>query len=175
MHTQIHTHACTPARTRAHTHTHIHTHTHEHTDYTKLNLHSLKQAANRDLWRMKTAECNGKHGRSVVGGKEMFWGYTWMSPEALPCRWTEDRKGAGTSSIESGARNLEASSSCRLWMEQQYWAVQEGLLTPLSFARHHLSPLAAFTSGAYFLHIGRRWQWICKFYTANFKGIFGGL
>ena len=29
-----------------------------------------------------------------------------------------------------------------------------GLLTPLSFARHHLSPLAAFsfTSGAYFLH-----------------------
>ena len=38
----------------AHTHTHTHTHTgtrmHEHIDYTKLNLCSLKQAANRDLW-----------------------------------------------------------------------------------------------------------------------------
>jgi len=28
-----------------------------------------------------------------------------------------------------------------------YWAIQAGLLTPLTFARHHLSPLAAFTSG----------------------------
>ena len=56
----------------------------------------------------------------------------------------------------------------------QYWAVQAGLLTPLTFARHHLSPLAAFTSGAYFLHNGSRWQWICEFYTANFKDIFGG-
>ena len=37
-----------------------------------------------------------------------------------------------------------------------YWAVQAGLLTPLTFARHRLSPLAAFTSGAYFLHNGRR-------------------
>ena len=55
-----------------------------------------------------------------------------------------------------------------------YWAVQAGLLTPLTFARHRLSPLAAFTSGAYFLYNGRQWQWICEFYTANFKGIFGG-
>ena len=30
-----------------------------------------------------------------------------------------------------------------------YWAIQVGLLTPLTFARHRLSPLAAFTSGAY--------------------------
>ena len=37
-----------------------------------------------------------------------------------------------------------------------YWAIQAGLLTPLTFARHRLSPLAAFTSGAYFLHTGRR-------------------
>ena len=36
-----------------------------------------------------------------------------------------------------------------------YWAIQAGLLTPLTFARHHLSPLAAFTSSAYFLHTGR--------------------
>ena len=38
------------------------------------------------------------------------------------------------------------------------WAVQAGLLTPLTFGRHRLSPLAAFTSGAYFLHNGRQWQ-----------------
>ena len=55
-----------------------------------------------------------------------------------------------------------------------YWAIQAGLLTPLTFAWHRLSPLAAFTFGAYFLHNGRRWQWILEFYTANFKGIFGG-
>ena len=55
-----------------------------------------------------------------------------------------------------------------------YWAIQAGLLTPLTFARHRLSPLAAFTSGAYFLHNGRQWQWICEFYTANVKGIFWG-
>ena len=55
-----------------------------------------------------------------------------------------------------------------------YSAIQAGLLTPLTFAWHRLSPLAAFTSCAYFLHNGRRWQWICEFYTANFKGIFGG-
>ena len=53
-----------------------------------------------------------------------------------------------------------------------FWAVQVGLLVPLTFAQHCLIPLAAFTSGAYFLHNGR--QWICKFYTANFKDIFGG-
>ena len=55
-----------------------------------------------------------------------------------------------------------------------YWAIQAGLLTPLTFARHRLSPLAACTSGAYFPRNGRRWQWICEFYTANVKGIFWG-
>ena len=34
--------------------------------------------------------------------------------------------------------------------------IQAGLLTPLTFARHRLSSLAAFTSGEYFLHNGRR-------------------
>ena len=36
-----------------------------------------------------------------------------------------------------------------------YWVVQVGWLTPLTFARHHLSPMVAFTSGVYFLHSGR--------------------
>ena len=35
------------------------------------------------------------------------------------------------------------------------WAVQAELLTPLTFAQHRLSPLAAFTSSAYFFHNGR--------------------
>ena len=47
------------------------------------------------------------------------------------------------------------------------------ILTPLTFAWHCLSPLAVFTSSAYFLHNERQWQWICGFYRANFKGIFG--
>ena len=37
-----------------------------------------------------------------------------------------------------------------------YWVVQAGLLTPLTFAWHCLSPLATFTSGVYFLH-NERW------------------
>ena len=49
-------------------------------------------------------------------------------------------------------------------------------LTPLTFARHRLSPLATFTSGAISSQwkAVTHWQWICEFYTANFKGIFGG-
>ena len=31
--------------------------------------------------------------------------------KVIPCRWTENRKGAGTNSGESGARNLEAGST----------------------------------------------------------------
>ena len=49
-----------------------------------------------------------------------------------------------------------------------------GVVKSLDFCPASLSPLAAFTSGAYFLHNGRQWQWICEFYTANFKDIFEG-
>ena len=38
-------------RTHTHTHTHTGNHTHKHSDYAKLNIHSLKQAANaRETW-----------------------------------------------------------------------------------------------------------------------------
>ena len=37
-----------------------------------------------------------------------------------------------------------------------YWPVQAGLLAPLTFTWHRLSPLAAFTSGVYFLHNGKQ-------------------
>ena len=69
---------------------------------------------------MKTAARNRKHGRSTVLGKEMFIGniLEWVQRgflserkgKIIPCLWTEDRKGAGTNSGESGARNLEAES-----------------------------------------------------------------
>ena len=52
------------------------------------------------------------------------------------------------------------------------WAVQAGLLTPFTFTRRRLSPLRAFTYGAYLFLNGRRWQWIGESYTANFKGYF---
>ena len=46
-----HTHTHLP-HPPTYTHTHTHTRTHKHTDYTKLNLHNFKQAANRDLrWK----------------------------------------------------------------------------------------------------------------------------
>ena len=38
-------------------------------------------------------------------------------------------------------------------MSSCYWVVQAGVLTPLTFALHHLSPLAAFTSGVYFFTV----------------------
>ena len=50
-----------------------------------------------------------------------------------------------------------------------------GLLIPLTFARHRLShwlfllPVCTFSTDN-----GRRWLRIYEFYTANFKGIFGG-
>ena len=50
----------------------------------------------------------------------------------------------------------DACSVSLLSPQPLYWAIQAGLLTPLTFARHHLNPLAAFTSGAYFLRKGRR-------------------
>ena len=78
------------------------------------------------------------------------------------------------SNINSKAQANMHTSWNNQCIQCSYWAIQAGLLTPLTFARHRLSPLAAFTSGAYFLHNVRRWQWICELDTANFKGIFGG-
>ena len=53
-HTHTHTHTHTHCHTHTHTHMHARTHTHtgtsthEHSDYAKLNLHSLKWAAELD-------------------------------------------------------------------------------------------------------------------------------
>ena len=57
---------------------------------------------------------------------------------------------------ESGRQLVRFTDGGLIFTACSYWAIQAGLLTPLTFARHCLSPLAAFTSGAYFLHNGRR-------------------
>ena len=94
--------------------------------------------------------------------------------------WQPTQEGKQTSqeyaSTSKRPRSNQAPWVKKSWLPWRhlYWAIQAGLLTPLTFARHCLSPLAAFTSSAYFLHNGRRWQWICEFYTANVKGIFWG-
>ena len=89
-------------------------------------------------------------------------------------RVCHDKTFAATKMMLVAAPYLPASIKTSFSALPVYWAIQAGLLTPLTFARHRLSPLAAFTSGAYFLHNGRQWQWIWEFYIANVKGIFWG-
>ena len=59
-------------------HTHAHTHrgtrTHKHSDYTKLNLHSLKWAANGDLIKMD--EDSGTEHKNMAGLQ--FWENTFF-------------------------------------------------------------------------------------------------
>ena len=98
---------------------------------------------------------------------QLFWVF---SPQRLTCR----KKTLKISLRHSTAQVQSSYSIFDTSYSIIYWEVQAGLLTPLTFAQHRFSPLAAFTSSAYFLHNGMRWQWICEFYTANFKGIFGG-
>ena len=85
IHVHGHTHTHAHAYTHTHTHTHTGTYTHECANYTRLNLHNLKWAANRNYRWVKMAALNGKHDRSIVSllGKQMFWGYTWMSPDHI--------------------------------------------------------------------------------------------
>ena len=117
----------------------------------------------------------------VWGGQ---WLWTGSNEMGLDTDWmklyTTTSSGVLSASLNVTAA-LERQSCCsvvvvflggfHIWFHM-YWA---GLLTPLTFAQHRLSPLVAFTPSACFLHSGRQWQWICKFYTANFKGTFGGL
>ena len=59
----------------------------------------------------------------------------------------------------NGSRSLALSCCLEhralVW---KYWAVQAGLLTPLTFIWDCFCPLATFTSGVYFLHNGRQRQ-----------------
>ena len=46
--------------------------------------------------------------------------------KVIPRRWTENRKGTGTSSVESGVKNLEDSSSCPIKKSESYEPVTKG-------------------------------------------------
>ena len=101
---------------------------------------NLKCAPNRDLRWMKrwtkTATQNGNHGRSVVLGKETSWSLTWMSPgrvsvgeegEVIPCRVTEDRKGAGTNSAKFVSVFLCVQTVvCGLWNIRTWGSLEKG-------------------------------------------------
>ena len=77
--------------------------------------------------------------------------------------------------------NVETAGECVVKRNGFVWAdnsaigrFKRGLLTPLTFARHRLSPLAAFTSGAYFMPQWKAVTVNLRIYTAKIKGIFGG-
>ena len=64
--------------------------------------------------------------------------------------------GEGRLSVSGNIRRKKWMLTWPLFLGCSYWVVQAGLLTPLTFAWHRLSPLAAFTSCAYFHHNERR-------------------
>ena len=105
----------------------------------------------------------GGHWRWRQTGRERRkWGVTRLCVYTCVCgcvRTCVDagEKEVGQSEICNALLNnvvYHCNVSCKaLWASHMYWAVQAGLLTPLTF---HLSALAAFTSSTYFLHNGRR-------------------
>ena len=106
--------------TYTHARTDTGTRTHEHSDSTKLNLHNLKRAADRELTEAdEDSSTERKAGQVCSLGKRYVFRLHLMiqggfvserKGKVIPCRWTEDRKGAGTDSREPGARGLQARS-----------------------------------------------------------------
>ena len=144
--TVLSTHAHTHARTHTHTHTqstaHTHTtHTHrgtrKHSDYTKQQQnHSLKQAANKNLRWMKTAEQKRKHGNQVY----ILWNVFRLQ---FRLQFNESRegfcqRGRGRSFHVDGPKTETAreptveSLVWKIWMlmlrmSEAEWRVQEGV------------------------------------------------
>ena len=146
-------------------------------DNTVAKMHAHEQHARDTHWGFATVFAEWRpsahkssHRFANTNGTSK-WAVHIRSCQTLLYRRDDGGVTANTSSSwwESKKKNVWNSNEN---IPSNYWAVQAGLSTPLTFAWHHLSPLAAFTSSAYFLHNGR--QWICEFYTANFKAIFGG-
>ena len=96
----------------------------------------------------------------------LLWGLTIQQTDSVYC--TSDMHLSLIEKVDKmgGARqvfylNMAAGTISEAYNQEKgvsrhYWVIQAGLLTPLTFAQHRLSPLAAFTSGAYFLHNGRQ-------------------
>ena len=82
--------------------------------------------------------------------------------------WEEGNGGRSRNMMKSSRRrrrrrlkwnrkNVKKMIGKNFWFSAYlYWAIQVGLLTPLTFAQLHSSPLAAFISSVYFLHNGSR-------------------
>ena len=58
--------------------------------------------------------------------------------------------------VQGGNATLVSFIVARTLGRGEYWAIQAGLLPPLTSSWHRLSPLVVFTSGAYFLHNGKQ-------------------
>ena len=96
---------------------HTYTHTHKHIDYTKLNLHSLKRAANRlemdwdSSTEQKTWQVYSLGNRNVfrLDLNESREGFCWRGRvRSFHVDGPKNQKGAEINSGESSARNLEA-------------------------------------------------------------------
>ena len=113
MHARTHAHTHTHARTHARTHTHARER--EHTDYIQslIYTHNLKQAANRDLRRMKTAARNGKRGYS-------FWKRKILRFYVNEPRKGFCRRGRGRSLLVGGPKT-EKCWTCLLWPSSANW------------------------------------------------------
>ena len=86
---RVHTHTHTLRHTHAHTYTHTEAHTHKHSDYTKLNLHSLILAVNRDFRWMKTAAQNREYVSLQFWEKKCFQ----VPSECVQRGFPSERKG----------------------------------------------------------------------------------
>ena len=119
----------TSVRTHAYTHTHTHTGTctHKHSDCTKPNLHSLKQAANRDLDKDSNMEPKTWQVYSF-GKRNVFRLHLSESREAF-CQ----REWEGHSMLMDWRQKRHANQQWRVWCEEsggweyqksrEYWRV----------------------------------------------------
>ena len=106
-----------------------------------------------------------KNGLKGTELQDVFWGL-WACPQCVTNQGDTGGHAVSGGPVRRGKMvTCWWRCSCCIWSsgEGLCWAVHSvllgasgGLLTPLTFTRHRLSPLAVFTSGTYFLHNGRR-------------------
>ena len=95
-----------------------------------------------DVTGVMTSMCCGLFNHS-------FLVHTSNSAQALDLHLPDVRNTLrGSNDTRSAIRWLLTNNLTLMFssLSHRYWAVKAGLLTPLTFARHSLSPLAAFTS-----------------------------
>ena len=104
--------------------------------------HFAERSGFPELCHPRKAETNRQTGRTAERQTE-------TQTDTCTCYVQTDRQ------TEGEEKNSRIVALGPVWITASpcYWAIQAGLLTPLTFARRRLSPLAAFTSGAYFHHI----------------------